>query len=437
MKTQITKLSAWLALFVVSGFVVCPTFVRAELGVSAAPASQLGHGNGILTKPSLEFATTTIVKGHVVKSLPNSQNRLLLSAPTPCKVGDLFPDGSVVQTGKEPSSFAEIQWGASPCKKTSRLWADSTIRIFCGKSGNMDTVCLAKGAVVFRKDRRESSDNYYYVETKLLQARIHGTVVRVHTGPELDGIMVLEGSPVQVTNKETGSIVQLTPGVELQVKARGSFKSKDARFEIPELVSLDPEKNNIASTAADYRLHPNKGELLLEDRASSVIAYTANSKAVLGDPLLKGFADIPAIESFDLIQDAMKSVPSSNDMANLVGDLINYGRPDKLISNPKVLRISRVPDSSYAIGHNVGEQGEGKPIELPPTDHHPAARLEFDVNHYGPVCNARPAVSSPSMPVFGLHVLPEAEGDSLLQDPNPTEPDQMALKHGNCDSKPN
>lgn len=435
MKTKITKLSAWLALFVASGYVVCPAYVRAELGTTASPASaRLGTGPIMVPLGDpLATAAATTVNGHVMKTLLSGQNKL--SLPTPCHVGDVLPDGSVVQTGKETSSFAQLSWASG---KVTRIWRDSTVRIFAGRSSKIDTVCINKGSLIFKKDKADQS--YYYVESKLLQARIHGTTVRFHSDPPVDGkdgldsILVMEGTaPVRVKNKETGSVIELPVGIELQVKVRASYKCNDSRFNIPELPDgqdqLPPrssatQTNNIASLdEPDFRLNPNKGELLLDDKTSSVVAYTANSRAILEDPMVKGSANVTPIDSLDLIETAMKGVPSSDKpWNNAVDEIFNFGHPDKLISN---LKITHVPNSMYTVGHNVGTQSEFKPITLPATDHSPASRMPYNRSNIASANLRSPVTAVGVIPMTGA----SAEDPTAAELDALAAPDRMALKH--------
>jgi len=438
MKTKITKLSASLALFVISGYVVCPTFVRAELGATAGPTTQLGAGL-VSSKPAslIDFATATKVQGHVMKSLPSEQNRTALSLPTSCNQGDLLPDGSAIQTGKEADSSAELQWGTSrQDKKTTRIWANSFVRVFSRTPGRIDNVCLAKGALIFKKEHNEP--NTYWVETKLLQARIRGTTVRVVSEPPSDGnpgmdkIFVLEGGRVQVKNKETGSIVELSTGVELAVKVKASYKCNDARFEIPTQTS---RLNDVPTKVADYRLNPNKGELLFEDRSSSTLAYTVNAKAVLEDPMVKGNKDLAPFESIGLIESAMKRMPSSdNVMQNTIETALNFNHPDKFIADPKYLRISHVPDTKYSIGHNVGKCDEGKPISLPSTDNQPVARLDVNVLD-AHIASAKSNMVQPMAIIKPVFETPAAEENPLKDEQERIE--NMALKHDSANNSAN
>jgi hypothetical protein len=231
MKTKHLRLSAWLALLTVSGFFSTPGLVRAELG-TAVPITQMGAGAAVARPTAVcAFATATKVVGHVVKAIPDSRNRILAGAQSPCREGDRLSDGTVVQTGKETDSFAELRWGNG---KVTRIWKDSLVRIFCGRSARVDTICLGKGSLIFRKDHADPND--YWVETKFLQARIHGTTVRVQALPTCDKFLIKEGGPVQIKNKETGATVELTPGFELVVTAKATFKNNDKRFEVPDLI---------------------------------------------------------------------------------------------------------------------------------------------------------------------------------------------------------
>jgi hypothetical protein len=232
MKNQITRVSACLALLVVSGYFASPGYVQAELGTTL-PVAQFG--TSVMARPAqMECAKATVVNGNVVKAIPDKQNRIVANVKTPCKVGDLLPNGSVVQTGKETKSFAELKWGTG---KITRIWKDSIVRVFCRESGRVDTVCVLGGSMLFRKDHKDPEDPDQWVETKLLQARIHGTTVTVHVLPYETKFKVVEGGPVFTKNKVTGEVKEISAGTELVVSSKGRFKSDDKRFEVPSLIS--------------------------------------------------------------------------------------------------------------------------------------------------------------------------------------------------------
>ena len=349
MKPQTKRLSAWMTLFVVSGYVVCPTFCKADAtGIaSPVPSSLANNGtNGAMLSPIPIVGSVKQIGGSVERRDPIDQGERLGPVMS-CKQGDQLVEGSVISTG--PKSFAHLFWSGTE----TRIWADTVIRVLpCAK-----TVCLLNGALMFHKSR-QCKDNECIVETKRLQARIRGTHVRVHSSASVDTILVLECSkqPVEVYNKLNGSKVSLTPGVELEV--RGQINSTDPRFILKsENPIQEPKQQNFPLT----RLNPNKGELIFQDKHSITMAYTANAKAVLQDPMLSGDARTPALESLAEIREAMTKVPTSdNIIGNLIDNAINGGKPDKLIA--RNLKILGVPTKTYYIGPNIGSD---KSIALP------------------------------------------------------------------------
>ncbi len=346
MKPQITKLSAWLALCSVSGLMLCPTFVRADV-LAAGNATPVRNTSA--TVMPVAAASVHQLGGDVTKAATINQASEELGAFTKCSVNDMLPEGTVVKTGR--SSWVALNWNNIT---TTRLWENTVARIY----PTTRTVCLGSGALILRK--KLNNKDTYIIETKRLQARIHGTTVRILIDDVKgeDVILVEECHlPVEVYNKINGSRVQLTPGIELHVS--GKITNNDNRFKF--LSSEIQSINSIASQPQpDLRLNPKRGELIFQDKNSSMVAYTANSKAVLSDPLTVGNGTVPPIESIDLIKETMKKVPSSDGLiGNMFDAVANGNQPDKLIRN---LKISKAPQTTFYTGPNVGY---AKSITLP------------------------------------------------------------------------
>jgi hypothetical protein len=298
----------------------------------------MGTTNGMAQKgASIKNAGTfKAIRNEVQKSDPVSPNAM--SPFNPAHVGDGLVEGTYVQTGK--LSFAEIAWETGI---TTRLWQDTLVRV----APLSRTVFLSKGSMVFQK---EPSNADCTIETKRLQARIHGTTVKVESYQDKDTIKVTETSKwVDVYNKIDGSRVRLTPGVELTVYG--------SKVEIPN------ETKKVA-----------KAELIFSEKnGATTVAYMANAKEILSDPLMVGDAEIAPIASIDLIRAAAAKLPNTEDLIGNTIDswqsLFNGGKPDKLIT--KAIKIEQAPTRmGYYIGPNIGE---GKAISLPET--------AYDSNH--------------------------------------------------------
>lgn len=320
-------------------------FASSSLMVVGAKATQVG---GVDTDfLSSEYGLATAVKGIVSKSLPADSSRSSYGDFSTLKMSEKLPEGTLVKTGAE--SLCEISWmvpGKIPAGKT-RLWANSIATV----STRARLVHLQKGELIHKKTKGTADQ---FIETKLLQARIHGTTVDVKVDfvgdTEVDKITVLETdskSGVEVLNRLNGSKVSLRPGIVLEI--RGAIKA-DA--------SAPSGSQNSTSHLC---LKPDKGELIFQDSKSQTLAYVANSKAVLDHPLVRGKGELSEIDSIDLIRRDMAKVPSSDDvLGNILEAAINIGKPDKLIT--KNLSISSVPKTKYYVGPNVAN---GNGIDLP------------------------------------------------------------------------
>lgn len=396
MKTQITKLSACLALFVVSGCILYPSVVFADAtGYASAPSTLL------------YCAELTSVIGQVQKAAPIDMSKTALGQFVSCKKGDQLTEGTVIQTGK--NSMAEMKW--SNGKFVTRLSENSLARL----TPNARRVFLSTGDLIFKKD--QNNTEIYTIETKRLQARIRGTTVRSRSTVFEDQFEVVESHyPVVVKNLINGSVVNLSPGLVLVVRAKKETNS------IPS--SMLPKGQTIAqSSQNDLRLDPSKGELIFEDKYSTTMVYTANSKAVLEDPLVTGCPDLAPIDSIDLIRTTMESVPSSeNKLSNFVQSAINFGHPDKWVT--KNLTITRVPDRKYSVGPNIAIVNEFKPgaIVLPHTDTFPT-RLDPPWQKYqgkNQIAAIKPVMMIPSFPVTPVPYAPVATSDKPADVDNDT-----------------
>lgn len=380
-------------------------FASSSLMVVGAKATQVG---GVDTDfLSSEFGQATLVKGSVHKSLPADSSRSSYGDFSSLKMSEKLPEGTLVKTGAE--SLCEISWmvaGKTPAGKT-RLWANSIATV----STRARLVHLQKGEIVHKKTKGTADQ---FIETKLLQARIHGTTVDVKVDfvgdTEVDNITILETdskSGVEVTNRLNGSKVSLRPGIVLEI--RGALKA-DA-------------STPSANSSPNLCLKPDKGELIFQDSKSQMIAYVANSKAVLEHPLVRGKGELSEIDSIDLIRRDMAKVPSSDDvLGNIFEAAINIGKPDKLIT--KNLSIASVPTKTrYYVGPNVGH---GMAIELPNnlaySDFQPAGRIaEPERNHVASTA----AISSQhhvTAPMPALHGLPLPDPK---EPPKPMDPQEL------------
>lgn len=388
MKPQIKKLSAWLALFVVSGYVVCPTYAELPSTMRAAELPAIG-GRRPMADP---VATVNKAIGQVEKAEPLSQNQNVLSDWVTCKTQDRLLEGTVIHTGNSAST--EIQWNSS--KIITRIWQNSVVRL----SPLARTVFITKGYLVFHKPPKEAD---CVIETKRLQARIHGTTVRINSDENVDTVLVLEThSSVEVLNKVDGSRVRLTPGIVLEV--RGAVKGSSITQSQP-----------IASGKSDLKLAPFKEEVIFQSKESKTVAFGADAKAILKDPLVVGNEHLPPIASIDQIRSATSKLRRSDDIiGNAIETAINSGKPDKQIV--KNLKIECVPTKvGYYIGPNIGAD---KSINLPSlayTDFHPLGI----VRNIETITSGLPALSQIQRvaPVAAIPALPTLSTPAV----NPTQ----------------
>ncbi len=340
-------------------------FASSSLMVVGAKATQVG---GVDTDfLSSDYGQATLVKGVVSKSQPTDAARTAYGEFVEVKNTDKLPEGTLVKTGDRSS--ISIDWMVNAKKVgITRLWQNSLATV----STKTRLVHLQKGELFHNKGTDRAD---HILETKLLQARIHGTTVHLKVTQEGDKeiarIYVLETQspkPVEVVNRLNGSRVNLRPGIVLEI--RGTLTQS------PIVPPLQPGPN-VSSDRKELNmcLKPDKGELIFQDSKTQTIAYVANSKAVLEHPAVKGGDGIKPLDSIDLIRRDMSKIPSSDDiLGNMFDAALNIGKPDKLIT--KNLSIGCVPTKTkYYVGPNVG-QGMG--IELPSlafSDFHPAGRI--------------------------------------------------------------
>lgn len=328
---RIKRISACLALFFSWSSVALPAHADLPPAVGSAPG-----GNGLNSKAAFQKVAELTFAKNTVKSDPISS--VAMSPFAPAHAGDSLVEGTTLQTGTH--GWATIEW-TERAKNITRIWENSLVRV----TPLARTVFLAKGQVVLKKDRKNED---CYLETKRLQARIHGTTVTLIADEESDYITVDEtDSYVDVLNKATGSHTRLTPGVVLQV--RGVLKK--------------PEEAKKIGMILD-----EKGEIIFDEgKGSMTRAFVADARAILADPLIAGTDEFPPIETKARIEMDLRAVNGDN----FVEQFLSGGRHDKFIA--KSLKITVVPTrASYRIGPNVGE---GKSIELPQmaytTDHRP------------------------------------------------------------------
>ena len=360
-------------------------FATSSICSIGAQATQTGANDNEFLNST--FAKATQVAGLVTKSEPSDQTRSSYGDFLPCHVGDKLPESTLVQTGK--SSSAEVRWvNNGKDVGVTRLWPLSLATI----TSKSRLVFLQKGIVIHQR-KNDSTD--HVIETKLLQARVHGTTVRVWSDENSDKILVTETDSkkgVEVYNKINKSRIMLQPGIVLEVRN----------------VLL---KSSTTPITPSMCLKPDKGELIFQDSKTQTFAYTANAKSVFEDPLISGGAAMPAIDSIDLIKRDMKSVPSSdNVLGNVVEAAFNIGRADKLISHN--ISISKVPTTRYYIGPNVGSNHDIALPELPFNDFQPAGRIENPIIAAGSSSQSPTAMNHPTMAVRPLFLPDAINGES-------------------------
>lgn len=344
------KVSTFLAVILIAGGGSTPSISLAA-NLPVGDASSIPANHALLMRAA----------GQVMKADMVDESRSLLGEPQPAKVNDLLPEGSVLGTGK--NSWAEIKWTSV----VSRIWQDTVIQIKpCKRS-----VYLQEGSLRFqlKKDRPDKAP--YDITTKVLQARVHGTTVYVECRKDVEKISVLEGN-IDVINRQNKSVVHLTPGVVYEVRVLGTLKSQAPFVLIPPKSSeAIPENKTPIAEIPDIRLNPKKGELIFQDKLTRTIAYAANSKSILEDPMIGGENPIP---SYSLIQDAVAKVPGFS-MPDAIASMIT-NKPDRnLLKNFKIVAVPST--MGYAIGPNVGPNGFSLP-QVAYTDLHPSGVATLD-----------------------------------------------------------
>jgi hypothetical protein len=258
--------------------------------------------------------------------------------PEPAKLGDALSEG--MQLGTKADSWAQVSWP----NVIARAWENSVFAV----APNKRLVYLCQGEMLLRLDKHRKDKNNYYIWTKTMQARIHGTTVLVRATPEISEITVLEGSVV-LLNRINHSIVNLNPGVVFQINNHtgqavfppntGSTAQPGAS-PAPTIQSAPqdpaqspkandhpagahaPDQSNTASpSAAPPSTGKDTGQLHLMDISSnhkpmelfkteaetSSVKHVSSEK-ILSHPLVSQFEN--KLDSVPLIKDAMSKLPA-------------------------------------------------------------------------------------------------------------------------------
>ena len=322
-------------------------FASSSLMVVGAKATQVG---GVDTDfLSNDYGLARETRGEVTKSLPKDEAKTAYGEFLAVKNAEKLSEGTLVKTGDRSSVSIDWMHNAKSIGLT-RLWANTIATV----STKTKLVHLQRGELHHNKIEQKGSD--HVIETKLLQARIHGTTVHMWVeqrgDQEIHRIVVSEmggPKPVEVLNRINGSRVVLRPGIVLEI--RGAIQPPP-----PQPVPV----SSAASPSSNICLKPDKGELIFQDSKTQMFVYVADSKAILSHPAVIGGNGLNPIPSLDLIRRDMAKVPSKDDLlGNMVEAAFNLGKPDKLIT--KNFSIACAPTKSrYFIGPNVGSS-----IELP------------------------------------------------------------------------
>ncbi|MBX9571762.1 MAG: hypothetical protein K2X77_22915 [Candidatus Obscuribacterales bacterium] len=360
-------------------------FASSSLMVVGAQATQVG---GVDTDfLANDYGLAKEVIGDVSKSQPTDDSRAAYGEFKAVKNLEKLPEGTLVKTGNK--SQVSIEWMANAKRiGLTRLWANTVATV----STKTKLVYLQKGEIHHNKIETTGTD--HVIETKLLQARIHGTTCHVTVefqgDKEIHRIAVSElggRRAVEVLNRLNGSRVNLRPGIVLEIRG---------------VITSPPPVSSLPSAApSNMCLKPDKGELIFQDNKTQMIAYVMNSKTVLDHPAVRGGDGVKPIPSLEFIRRDMAKIPSSdNFLSNFVDAAINIGKPDKLIT--KNLSIACVPKrTAYYVGPNVGQSGG---IELPSlayTDLHPAGVIAArDVQNILANAPSGSSVASSAKPVL-------------------------------------
>ncbi len=126
--------------------------------------------------------------------------------PQPAQKGDVLQEGMQIGTGDK--SWAQLKWNYI----TARAWANSVYAI----APNQKIVYLLGGEMLYNLNKNRKDQGDYYVWTKLLQARIHGTTVLFQHSKGCSRLAVLEGTAI-VMNRSDHSVVRMSPGCVYEV----------------------------------------------------------------------------------------------------------------------------------------------------------------------------------------------------------------------------
>lgn len=255
--------------------------------------------------------------------------------PEPAKLGDALSEG--MQIGTKADSWAQVSWP----NVIARAWENSVFAV----APNKRLVYLCQGEMLLRLDKHRKDKNNYYIWTKTMQARIHGTTVLVRATPEISEISVLEGSVV-LLNRINHSTINLTPGVVFQINNHtgqavfppnngGTAQPSTSPAITPSSQSAPqapqgtghpagapaPDQSNTASPSPALppsgkdtgQLHlmdissVHKPIELFKTEAETSSVNHVSSEKILSHPLVSKFEN--KLDSVPLIEDAMSKLP--------------------------------------------------------------------------------------------------------------------------------
>lgn len=328
--------------------------------------------------------------------------------PQPAKLGDELTEGMQIGTGKK--SWAQVNWP----NVIARAWENSVFAV----APNRKLVYLTSGEMLLRLDKKRKDKDSYYIWTKLLQARIHGTTVLIQTNPGLSRLTVLEGM-VSARNRLNGSVYKLKPGAVLEVRTLENTPSSTPIS--PTSTTMDsssplqsvadsvrtleetgaatenmtdsnnsattqeqPENNsNTASYSSNYTLWNSAegkagGQLIniCSNNDSAVTVFQTQKEAtnlynvavdLIEHPLVTNVNFNKQIDSMHLISNELGHIAASTfDNIHTNAAVINNGLVNSNTSVFQNAEVVSAPTSPYLIGPNAGPK-----VSTPIADYRP------------------------------------------------------------------
>jgi len=221
--------------------------------------------------------------------------------PEPAQVGDTLSEG--MQLGTKENSWAQVRWP----NVVARAWENSLFAV----APNKRLVYLSSGEMLFRLDKHRKNKDNYYIWTKTLQARIHGTTVLVQAHPDYSRITVLEGDIV-LLNRINHSVVTLKPGVVFQVNANTGKGFYVSLNKATSKIQFPGSTNSADLTKISKQ--QSQVELFRTDFETSSVSQ-ADGEQLLSHPLVSGKFD-NELDSLPLIKNAMSSLSKHFDKDN-------------------------------------------------------------------------------------------------------------------------